>query len=80
MSSQLFLLIPLEAFQLLIVLFLFFLIGLEREKHKITKGYALGGVRTYPLIDLIGYGMAFLSQKWQLPMVYYQNQVMTEIE
>lgn len=69
MSSQFFLLIPLDAFKLLTVLFLSFLIGLEREEHKLSKGYAFGGVRTYPLIGLIGYSIAFLSDKQVLPVV-----------
>lgn len=69
MSSQLFSLIPLDAFKLLIVLFLSFLIGLEREEHKISKGYAFGGVRTYPLIGLIGYSIAFLAQNEILPII-----------
>ncbi|MBE9045481.1 MgtC/SapB family protein [Pleurocapsales cyanobacterium LEGE 10410] len=68
MSSQFLSWIPLEAFKLLMVLFLSFLIGLEREEHKIGKGYAFGGVRTYPLIGLIGYSIAFLSQKQVLPV------------
>lgn len=68
MSSQFFSLIPPEALKLFIVLFLSFLIGLEREEHKIYKGYAFGGVRTYPLIGLVGYSMAFLSQNQVLPV------------
>ncbi len=57
-----------DAFKLFMVLFLSFLIGLEREEHKINKGYAFGGVRTYPLIGLVGYGMAFLSQNQIIPV------------
>jgi uncharacterized membrane protein (DUF4010 family) len=68
MPSQFFSLIPLEVLKLLIVLFLSFLIGLEREEHKIDKSYAFGGVRTYPLIGLVGYSMAFLSQNQVLPV------------
>jgi uncharacterized membrane protein (DUF4010 family) len=68
MSSQFLSLIPPEAFKLSTVLFLSFLIGLEREEHKINKGYAFGGVRTYPLIGLLGYSMAFLSQNQVLPV------------
>ncbi|WP_024545162.1 MgtC/SapB family protein [Picosynechococcus sp. NKBG15041c] len=62
MASQLLNLVPADAYKLLVVLFLSFLIGLEREEHKISKGYAFGGVRTYPLIGLIGYSVAFLAQ------------------
>lgn len=55
-------LFPREAGQILLVLFLCFLIGLEREEHKTDPSrYAFGGVRTFPLIGLIGYVMALLS-------------------
>jgi uncharacterized membrane protein (DUF4010 family) len=51
------------------VLFLSFLIGLEREEHKIEAGsYAFGGVRTFPLIGLIGYSIALLSGAQLLPV------------
>lgn len=54
--------------KLLLVLFLSFLIGLQREEHKATEGYyAFGGVRTFPLIGLIGYLMALLSNGNPLP-------------
>jgi uncharacterized membrane protein (DUF4010 family) len=68
MSSQLPNFISSEAFKVFIVLFLSFLIGLEREEHKISKGYAFGGVRTYPLIGLVGYSIAFISQNQVLPV------------
>jgi uncharacterized membrane protein (DUF4010 family) len=46
----------------MLVLFLSFLIGLEREEHKATaEKYVFGGVRTFPLIGLIGYAIALLS-------------------
>lgn len=50
-----------DLFKLFLVLFLSFLIGLEREEKKAAGHYAFGGVRTYPLIGLVGYSMAFLS-------------------
>lgn len=51
-----------DVVNILLVLFLSFLIGLDREEHKRgAESYAFGGVRTYPLIGLIGYAMAFLS-------------------
>jgi len=54
--------LPPEAIKILLVLFLSFLIGLEREERKATEGhYAFGGVRTFPLIGLIGYSVALLS-------------------
>ena len=61
--------LPPEAVKILLVLFLSFLIGLEREEHK-TEGkyYAFGGVRTFPLIGLIGYSMALLSGTQLLPL------------
>lgn len=51
-----------EGTKIVLVLFLSFLIGLEREEHKATAAeYAFGGVRTYPLIGLLGYAAALLS-------------------
>ena len=50
------------------MLFLSFLIGLEREEHKTNNDqYAFGGVRTYPLIGLIGYSIAVLNSGELLP-------------
>jgi len=58
-----------EAVKILIVLFLSFLIGLEREEHKAGAGhYAFGGVRTFPLIGLIGYSLALLSGTQLIPL------------
>jgi len=55
-------LFPPEVAQILEVLFLSFLIGLEREEHKgAGAGYAFGGVRTFPLIGLVGYGLGILD-------------------
>jgi uncharacterized membrane protein (DUF4010 family) len=54
--------LPPDAVNLLLVLFLAFLIGLEREGRKVAADrYAFGGVRTFPLIGLIAYAIAFLS-------------------
>jgi uncharacterized membrane protein (DUF4010 family) len=51
-----------EVFELALVLFLSFLIGIEREEHKAEGGhYVFGGVRTFPLIGFVGYGLARLS-------------------
>jgi uncharacterized membrane protein (DUF4010 family) len=62
--------LPPEAVKLLVTLFLSFLIGLEREEHKVTaQHYAFGGVRTFPLIGLIGYSIALLSGPQMLPLV-----------
>jgi len=61
--------LPPEAVKILLVLFLSFLIGLEREERKATTGYnSFGGVRTFPLIGLIGYSTALLSGAQQLPL------------
>jgi uncharacterized membrane protein (DUF4010 family) len=60
---------PTEGAKILLVLFLSFLIGLEREEHKaVAEHYSFGGVRTFPLIGLIGYGMALLSGSQLVPL------------
>lgn len=64
---DLYLLLPPEGFKILLVLFLSFLVGLEREEHKTDHAYSFGGVRTFPLIGLIGYAMALLSKDEVLP-------------
>jgi|CZKC01.1.fsa_nt_gi uncharacterized membrane protein (DUF4010 family) len=54
--------LPKEAGEILLVLFLSFLVGLEREQHKAaSENYGFGGVRTFPLIGLLGYMLALLS-------------------
>jgi uncharacterized membrane protein (DUF4010 family) len=60
---------PAEAVKILLVLFLSFLIGLEREEHKTGGYYGFGGVRTFPLIGLIGYAVAFLSGAQLIPLI-----------
>jgi uncharacterized membrane protein (DUF4010 family) len=62
-------LIPLDVFKLGLVLFLSFLIGLQREERKSApKRYEFGGVRTYPLLGMIGYGIAYLAKAQALPI------------
>jgi uncharacterized membrane protein (DUF4010 family) len=62
MGPTLFHLIPKDGAQIILVLFLCFLIGLEREEHKsLSDTYGFGGVRTFPLIGLLGYLLALLS-------------------
>lgn len=62
MPEDLVRLFPVEGSKILLVLFLSFLIGLEREERKANpERYSFGGVRTFPLIGLIGYAMALLA-------------------
>ncbi len=61
--------LPPDVFKLILVLFLSFLIGLEREEHKATGAYSFGGVRTFPLIGLVGYSVALLSGAQVLPLI-----------
>ena len=61
--------LPPEAVQIVLVLFLSFLIGLEREERKGSGDtYSFGGVRTFPLIGLIGYSAALISGPQMLPL------------
>jgi uncharacterized membrane protein (DUF4010 family) len=60
---------PPDAVKIVLVLFLSFLIGVEREEHKTAAGsYSFGGVRTFPLIGLIGYSIALLAGTQLLPV------------
>lgn len=69
MLEQMYPWLPSEGVKILLVLFLSFLIGLEREEHKATaEHYAFGGIRTFPLIGLIGYSIAVLSGGEILPV------------
>jgi uncharacterized membrane protein (DUF4010 family) len=62
--------LPPEAGKILLVLFLSFLIGMEREEHKAMGGkYSFGGVRTFPLIGLIGYSLALVSGTQLIPLI-----------
>jgi len=60
--------LPPEGIKIVVVLFLSFLVGLEREEHKSSTRYSFGGVRTFPLIGLIGYAVALLSKGELLPI------------
>jgi uncharacterized membrane protein (DUF4010 family) len=61
--------LPPDAVKIVLVLFLSFLVGLEREEHKAAAGYySFGGVRTFPLIGLIGYSVALLSGTQLIPL------------
>ncbi len=62
MFTSLYQWLPSEGVKIVLVLFLSFLVGLEREEHRVTtEQYSFGGVRTFPLIGLIGYSLAVLS-------------------
>jgi uncharacterized membrane protein (DUF4010 family) len=62
---------PPEGVKIVLTLFLCFLIGLEREEHRVAgQQYRFGGVRTFPLIGLIGYAMALLSGNQMLPLTF----------
>jgi uncharacterized membrane protein (DUF4010 family) len=66
---QIFQQLPPEAAKIALVLFLSFLIGLEREEHKAAGvTYSFGGVRTFPLIGLIGYSLALVAGAQLLPL------------
>jgi len=61
--------LPPEAVKIVLVLFLSFLIGLERQERKANNGsYLFGGVRTFPLIGLIGYSLALIAGNNYLPL------------
>lgn len=62
-------LLPPEGIRIVLTLFLSFLIGLEREEQKAIKGYlSFGGVRTFPLIGLMGYALAMISGDSRVPV------------
>lgn len=64
-------LFPPEGLKILLALFLSFLIGLEREERKGTAGhYVFGGVRTFPLLGLLGYATALISGDQLLPLAF----------
>ena len=55
--------LPGEGIKIALALFLAFLVGIEREEHKTSDPhYSFGGVRTFPLIALIGYSVALLAR------------------
>lgn len=66
---QIYALLPPEAVKIVLVIFLSFLVGLEREEHKASGAYSFGGVRTFPLIGLIGYSLALVTGTQMLPLV-----------
>ena len=69
MLTGLYRLLPPEGTKIVLVLFLSFLTGVEREEHKTGNAPAFGGVRTYPLIGLIAYGVSLLGGGQILPVL-----------
>jgi len=58
-----------EATKIVLTLLLSALIGFEREEHKATVDkYIFGGIRTYPLIGLLGYALNLMSGAQLLPL------------
>jgi len=62
-------LLPPDALKLVMVLFLSFLIGLEREELKRGGRRTFGGVRTFPIIGLVGYALAYIARDQVLPII-----------
>jgi len=63
-------LVPQAVTQILIVLFLSFLLGLERQERKSgAREFAFGGVRTFPLIGLLGFALGALSGQYQWGLI-----------
>jgi len=61
--------IPPEGLKIILVLLLSFLVGLDREERSVEGHRVFGGVRTFPIIGLLGYAMALLSGGQNLPLV-----------
>ncbi|HTV04503.1 MAG TPA: MgtC/SapB family protein, partial [Acidobacteriaceae bacterium] len=54
--------IPKQGAQIILVLFLSFLVGLQREEQKApNEPYRFGGVRSFPLLGLLGYALCLVS-------------------
>jgi uncharacterized membrane protein (DUF4010 family) len=67
--TDLYRLLPPEGGKILLVLFLSFLTGLEREERGAASDhYSFGGVRTFPLIGLIGYAASLVSGGQVMPV------------
>ena len=69
MTDKFLQLLPPEGVKILLTLFLCFLIGLEREERRASgQRYSFGGIRTFPLIGLIGYALGLISREQLLPL------------
>ncbi|HTX75993.1 MAG TPA: MgtC/SapB family protein [Terracidiphilus sp.] len=54
--------IPRQGAQIVLVLLLSFLVGLQREEQKAAnEPYRFGGVRSFPLLGLLGYALCLVS-------------------
>jgi uncharacterized membrane protein (DUF4010 family) len=63
MGNSLIQFVPKEGAEIVLVLFLSFLIGLEREEQKVvSEQYRFGGVRAFPLLGLLGYALSLISK------------------
>jgi hypothetical protein len=73
MLVDLYRLLPLESVKsILLVLFPSFVTGLEREERQTgTDRYSFGGVRTFPLIGLIGYSVLLLAKARSYPLFWF---------
>ena len=73
MLVDLYRLLPLESVKsILLVLFPSFVTGLEREERQTgTDRYSFGGVRTFPLIGFIGYGVLLLAKARSYPLFWF---------
>jgi uncharacterized membrane protein (DUF4010 family) len=70
-SEKLLQIFPPEGIKIVLTLILSFLIGLEREEHRVAgpgQRFTFGGVRAFPLIGLIGYSLALISGPQLVPV------------
>jgi hypothetical protein len=64
--------LPLESVKILLVLVPSFVTGLSANSAKpVTDRYSFGGVRTFPLIGLIGYGLLLLAKARSYPLFFF---------
>ncbi len=61
---------PEEGIKILVTLFLSFVVGLGREGERSSTGiYYFGGIRTFPLLGLLGYGLIYVSRGNFIPFI-----------
>lgn len=62
--------IPPEGIKIITALFLSFVVGLGREGERSSTGiYYFGGIRTFPLLGLLGYSLIYISPDSIIPFV-----------